>query len=129
VHKTGDFITLDNESNELIDTLSEKESNMHADIQEKLEDVVDLVHKTMTNPDIELTYHIPDVAMTAENAEITRDPYIHLKYVVNEDHVQEQNIPIKHVYLQKSAEDLSNLVTFYIEQFIEEIDSVEYGAQ
>ena len=102
---------------------------MQQAIQEKLEDVVDLIHKTMTNPDIELTYHIPDVAMTAENAEITHDPYIHLKYFVNEDHTQEQNIPIKQVYLSKTAEDLANLVTFYIEQFTEEIDSVEYGAQ
>ena len=31
--------------------------------------------------------------------------------------------------LSKTPEDLANLVTFYIEQFTEEIDSVEYGAQ
>ncbi len=44
-------------------------------------------------------------------------------------HTMEQNIPIKHNYLKKTPEDIANLVTFYIEKFIEEIDSVEYGAQ
>ncbi len=83
----------------------------------------------MTNPDIELTYHIPDVAMTAVNAKITHDPYIHVKYMSNGTHVMEQNIPIKHNYLKKTPEDIANLVTFYIEQFVEQIDSVEYGAQ
>lgn len=102
---------------------------MHQELQEKLEDVVDLVHQTMTNPDIELTYHIPDVAMTVENDEMTRDPYIHLKYVSNGTHTMEQNIPIKQHYFKKTPQDLANLVTFYIEQFIEQIDSVEYGAQ
>lgn len=102
---------------------------MQQEIQEKLEDVVDIIHNTMIDPDIELTYHIPDVAMTAENAKITKDPYIHLKYVSNGTHTMEQNIPIKHIYLKKDAQDIANLVTFYIEQFIEEINSVEYGAQ
>lgn len=102
---------------------------MHQDIQEKLEDVVDIIHRTMTNPDIDLTYHIPDVAMTVENDHLSSDPYIHLKYVANGTHTMEQNIPIKQNYLKKDAQDIANLVTFYIEQFVEQIDSVEYGAQ
>ncbi len=102
---------------------------MQRELQEKLEDVVDLVHNAMVDPDVELTYHIPDVAMTAENAKITKDPYIHLKYVANGTHTMEQNIPIKRIYLEKSAQEIANLVTFYIEQFTEQIDSVEYGAQ
>ena len=41
----------------------------------------------------------------------------------------EQKLPIKQRYLTKTAEDIANLVTFYIEQFIEQIDSVEHGSQ
>jgi len=46
---------------------------------EKLEGVVDLVDNAVSNPDIELSYCIPNVAMTAENAIVSGDPYIHLK--------------------------------------------------
>jgi len=102
---------------------------MNQEIQEKLEDVVDLVSKVLVDPDIELDYEIPEVAMTGENADVSGDPYIVLKYTLGESHVQKQKIPIKRIYLKKTPEDLANLVTFYIEQFIEQIESVEYGAQ
>ena len=102
---------------------------MNQEIQEKLEDVVDLVSKVLVDPDIELDYEIPEVAMTGENADVSGDPYIVLKYTLGESHVQKQKIPIKNIYLKKTPQDLANLVTFYIEQFIEQIESVEYGAQ
>jgi len=88
--------------------------------QEKLEDVVDLLSKMLIDPNIELDYEIPNVS---------GDPYIVLTYVVNETHTQSQKIPIKKIYLKKEPQDIANLVTFYIEQFIEQIESVEYGAQ
>lgn len=102
---------------------------MNQEIQEKLEDVVDLVSKVLIDPDIELDYEIPDVAMTGENADVSGDPYILLKYTMGETHTMNQKIPIKKIYLKKTPQDLANLVTFYIEQFIEQIESVEYGAQ
>ncbi|MCK5678438.1 MAG: hypothetical protein KAH72_08195 [Flavobacteriaceae bacterium] len=102
---------------------------MQSELIEKLEDVVDLIDHAVSNPDIELSYCIPDVAMTADNANVSGDPYIHLKYMSNGTHTMEQNIPIKKNYLKKTPEDIANLVTFYIEQFVEQIDSVEYGAQ
>jgi len=103
---------------------------VNVELQEKLEDVVDLVSKVLVNPDIELDYEIPSVAMTGESTEMVKgDPYIILKYTLGESHVQKQKIPIKSNYLKKTPEDLANLITFYIEQFIMEIESVEYGAQ
>lgn len=102
---------------------------MNQELQEKLEDVVDLVSKVLVDPDIELDYEIPDVAMTGENADVSSDPYIVLKYTMSGVQTRNQRIPIKKNYLKKSPEDLANLVTFYIEQFIEQIESVEYGAQ
>ena len=97
--------------------------------QEKLEDVVDLLSKMLIDPNIELDYEIPNVAMSGKNADVSGDPYILLTYVVNETHTQSQKIPIKKIYLKKEPQDIANLVTFYIEQFIEQIESVEYGAQ
>lgn len=102
---------------------------MQSELKEKLENVVELIENAVSDPDIELTYCIPDVAMTADNANVSGDPYIHLKYISNGTHTMEQNIPIKKNYLKKTPEDIANLVTFYIEQFVEQIDSVEYGAQ
>lgn len=102
---------------------------MQNELIEKLEDVVDIIDNALTDPDIELSYCIPEIAMTTENPDVSGDPYIHLKYMSNGTHLMEQNIPIKHNYLKKTPEDIANLVTFYIEQFIEQIDSVEYGAQ
>ncbi len=102
---------------------------MQNELIKKLEDVVDLLDHALTDPDIDLSYCIPDVAMTADDANVSGDPYIHLKYMSNGTHTMEQNIPIKKNYLKKTPEDIANLVTFYIEQFIEQIDSVEYGAQ
>ena len=102
---------------------------MQAQLQEKFEDVVDILDKNLANPDLELTYHIPDVAMTVEDAHTTGDPYIKIKYLVKGLHLHEQEIPIKDIYLKKTPQDLANLITFYIEQFIEQVESVEGGAQ
>ncbi len=97
--------------------------------KEKMEEVIALVNNTMVDPDIELEYCIPEVATTSETFGVTGDPYIHLKYAANGTHIMEQKLPIKHRYLKKTPEDIANLVTFYIEQFIEQIDSLEHGAQ
>lgn len=101
---------------------------MEAALKEKLGTVVELVNNVMVNPDVEIDYCIPEVATTSDSCDISGDPYIHLKYIANGTHTMEQNIPLKRD-LDKTPEDLANLVTFKIEQFIEEIDSVENGAQ
>jgi len=102
---------------------------MEKALKEKLATVVELVNNVMVNPDVEVEYCIPEVNTTAETCDVSGDPYIHLKYNANGTHIMEQNIPLKHHYVNKTAEDIANLVTFYIEQFIEQIDSVENGAQ
>jgi len=87
---------------------------------EKLETTVELINNVMVDPDVNVEFCIPGAS---------GDPYIHLKYMANGTHIMEQNIPLKHHYLEKTPEDIANLVTFYIEQFIEQIDSVEHGGQ
>ena len=92
---------------------------MEKALKEKLDKVIDLIENVMVNPDIDLEYHITDSV----------EAYIDLKYAAGGTHVMQQKLPIKSHYLDKTPEDLANLLTFYIEQFIEQIDSVEGGAQ
>ena len=113
-------------------TLADNPEKIEIEKQEnnkKLEQVIELVHNVMANPDVELEYCIPDVATTAETCDVSGDPYIEMKYTSGGTHIMKQKLPLKQHYLNKTPEDISNLITFYIEQFIEEIDSVENGAQ
>jgi len=101
---------------------------METALKQKLSKVVELVDKNLINPDIELDYFIPGVSCEEEENP-SCDPYILLTYILNEDHSQKQKIPLKKNYLHKEPQEIANLVTFYISQFIEEIESVENGAQ
>lgn len=100
---------------------------MNSELKNKLTKVIELVDKNLADPDLELNYFIP--GLTMEETASSEEPYILLKYLVGETHQQGQKIPIKKNYLSKTPEDIANLVTFYIEQFIEQIESVEGGAQ
>lgn len=102
---------------------------MEAALKEKLTKVVELVDKNLANPDIELDYFIPGVTMAEDSSMAHSEPYILLTCILNGDHTQKQRIPIKDNYLKKTPEDIANLVTFFIEQFTEQIESVEGGAQ
>jgi hypothetical protein len=101
---------------------------METAVKVKLTEVVELVDKMLANPDVELDYFIPGVTCEEEGNE-TCEPYILLTYILNEDHIQKQKIPIKKNYLNKAPQDIANLITFFVEQFIEQIESVENGAQ
>lgn len=95
-------------------------------LKEKLQRVVELVDKVMVDPDIEIEYCIPEVEVTLNDDQM-QDPYILVKY--SEDNYLERKIRLRQQYLDKTPEDLANLITFTIEQFMEEIDSLKYGAQ
>lgn len=101
---------------------------MEKALQEKLSKVVELTDNMLANPDIELDYFIPGVTTPEDDTNLD-DPYILLTYIINQDHSQQQKIPIKKNYLSKTPEDIANLITFFVEQFTEQIESVENGAQ
>lgn len=96
-------------------------------LKEKLEQVVERVTNTMVDPDIDIDYFIPEIAVTTTDEEKGEFPYILVKYA--EDKYVDRRIPLKVDYMEKSAEEIANLVTFHIEQFKEEVDSLHYGAQ
>lgn len=82
-------------------------------VQEKVTTVVSLVENLMVDPDIEIEY---------TPATDGSDPIILVKY--SEDKYITRKIRLTEKYLDHTPEEIANLVTFSIEQFKEEIDSV-----
>ena len=103
------------------DILTEQET------KEKLEAIVGLVNNVMVDPDIDVEYCIPDVATTTDTCDVSGDPYILVTYVVSEYTKPTRKIRLTDTYLKNTAKAIANLVTFSIEQFKTEIDSVEMG--
>lgn len=110
---------------------------MEKALKEKLEAVVALVNNVMADPDIDIEYCIPEVATTADSCDIpsgskhlgdvSGNPYILVKYVISENNVHTRKIRLGKTYLPYAPEKIADLVTFSIEQFKTEIDSVEMG--
>jgi len=93
---------------------------MTPEIREKLEKLSEEIQNNMVNPDVDI-----DVCFD----EVRGVPYITVKYVVEGHSIHEKRIDIDKEYWEKDVKDLANFVTFQIEQFLEEIDSVEYGGE
>ncbi len=96
---------------------------MQKALKEKLEKIVELVNDLMVDPDIDLEYCIPEVATTSESCDVSGVPYISVKY--SENKYVERKIRLTDTYLKNSPEEVAKLVTFSIEQFKEELDSVQ----
>lgn len=104
---------------------------MLAEQKEKLETMVGLVDKIAVDPDVNIDYFIPGVLVTADadgNGE-TGGPYVQFAYASDGQAPHIQHMPLTHGYLEKTPQDLANLITFSLERFMEEIDSRQYGAQ
>ncbi len=95
--------------------------------KEKLEKIVALVNNVMVDPDIDIEYCIPDVATPSDTCDVSGDPYILATYVVSEYTRPTRKIRLSGSNMQSSAKVIADLVTFSIEQFKSEIDSVEMG--
>ncbi len=65
-------------------------------LKDKLETTVSLIDNVMVDPDIDLEYCIPEVAMTLDDSEIESDPYILVKY--SEDSYIERKIHLNDHY-------------------------------
>jgi len=93
---------------------------MEGGMKEKLERLAEEVQKNMANPDVDI-----DVCFD----ETRGVPYLIVRYVVEGHSVHEKRIDIDKEYWEKDLKDLANFVAFQIEQFMEQIDSVEYGGE
>lgn len=97
------------------------------ELKQKLEKIVALVNNANADPDIDIEYCIPEVATTSDTCDVSGDPYIEVTYVVSEYTRPTRKIRLTNTYLQNTPEEIANLVTFSIENFKTEIDSVEMG--
>jgi hypothetical protein len=93
---------------------------MEGAMKEKFERLAEEVQKNMANPDVDINVCFDDACGV---------PYLTIKYVVEEHSVNEKRIDIDPEYWDKDVKDLANFVVFQIKQFMEEIDSVEYGGE
>lgn len=96
-------------------------------LRDKLVTVVELVDKVMADPDIDVEYHIPEVVVTCESAGGSADPFILVKHT--EEALNHRKISLSEKHQNSSADEIANFVTFAIEQFKEEVESLRYGAQ
>jgi hypothetical protein len=111
----------------VIEVIDSNEEVTAEQTKAKLEEIVQLLNHVMVDPDIDIEYCIPEVATTSESCDISGDPYINVTYVVSEYTKPTRKIRLTNTYLRNSAKEIANLVTFSIEQFKTEIDSVEMG--
>jgi len=94
-------------------------------IKSKLESVVRLVSSTIV--DIDVDYCIPEVETTAETCDVSGNPYIMLSYSEDEYTTRKRKVSLGNTALQSTAEDLAKHVLLSIEQFKDEIDTIEMG--
>jgi len=99
--------------------------------KEKLQAAVGIIDKIAVDPDVNIDYFIPGVLVTADadGSGEAGGPYVQFTYLMNGSDAHVQHMPLTHGYLEKTPQDLANLVTFSLERFMEEIDSRQYGAQ
>ena len=98
---------------------------MEKEVKAKLEKVVELVSNAMVDPDIDIEYCIPEVASTSETCDVSGDPYILVKYEVSATIMKTRKIRLGRTALLNSAEEITNQVTFSIEEFKSEIEAGE----
>ncbi len=91
---------------------------MDQSVKEKFKRLEQELKDVMVNPDIEVEFHFDNDM-----------PYLKVRYITEEHQVHEKDIEISPDNWKKSVEELKDYVTFMIEQFMEEIDSVEYGGE
>ena len=99
--------------------------------KENLQTMVGLIDKIAVDPDVSIDYFIPGVLVT-DNADGNADsggPYVKFAYDSDGQGTHIQHMPLTRSYLEKTPQDLANLITFSLERFMEEIDSRQYGAQ
>jgi len=97
--------------------------------KEKLQTVIGIIDNIAVDPDISIEYFIPGVLVTIKEGSIEFEgPYIQFTYEKDGGHPWVQRMPLRQNYLQKHPQDLANFITFTLERFIEQVDSLENGA-
>ena len=93
--------------------------------KETLQTLKEKVLEAVASPDLDV-----EVCFNEEDTcNVKPYPYLKVRYVVEGHDVYEKEIDITPEYLKGNIDDVVNFVVFQIQQFMEEIDSVEYGGE
>ena len=102
---------------------------MDKEVKEKFEKLAKELNDMMVNPDIDIEVCFRGIE-TGDSCDTKKAlPYVRVRYTTDEHNVHEKDIEIAPDNWSKDVEELKEYVTFMIEQFMEEIDSVEYGGE
>ncbi len=92
---------------------------------QKLKALKEAILSAINDPDLDV-----DVCFDQEDScSVKPYPYVKVRYITDEHNVHEKEIDIDPEYHNKDIKDIVNFVVFQIQQFMEEIDSVEYGGE
>lgn len=94
------------------------------ELKEKLQKVQEKLENANINPDIDLEFFFFD-----ENSNPLTKPYILVKYYPTETDVRESKIELSQSLLNEEVDNIVGFITFQIENFENEIDSVEFGGE
>ncbi len=101
---------------------------MEKETVDKLRKLAEELKSSITDPDLEIDICFDGIEVS-EGCEPGKFPYVRVRYTTNEHNVHSKDIEISNENLKKSVEELKDYIVFMIEQFMEEIDSVEYSGE
>jgi len=101
---------------------------MDSEVREKLRKLAEELKTSVTDPDIEIDICFEGIEV-AEGCEPGKFPYVRVRYRTNEHNVSTKDIEISPDNWKKDVDELKEYIVFLIEQFMEEIDSVEYSGE
>ncbi len=103
--------------------------DMDLRIKEKFQRLAEELNDMMINPDIDIEVCFEGIEQGDSCERNKPYPYVKVRYTTDEHNVHEKDIEISPDNWGKSVEELKEYITFMVEQFMEEIDSVEYGGE
>ncbi len=93
--------------------------------KDKLLELKEEILKALNDPDLDVDLCFDE----GDRWDVRSYPYFKVKYVVEGHSVHEKEIDINPEYWRKDVKDLVSFVVFQVQQFKEEVDSVEYGGE
>ncbi|PMP62506.1 MAG: hypothetical protein C0198_03250 [Sulfurihydrogenibium sp.] len=94
------------------------------DMKEKLQLVKEKLEEISSMPDLDLEINFFD-----ENGNVLDEPYVLVKYYPTESDERDLKIVIPKTMLNEDVDNIVNYITFQIENFKAEIDSIEFGGE
>lgn len=94
------------------------------ELKEKLTKVMEKLESAVANPDLDLEFNFFD-----ENGNPVEKPTVNVKYYATETDMRQTKIELSKTLLNEDVDNIVGYITFQIENFEAEIDSIEYSGE